>query len=47
MIEVIVCDLVPLRDCGRFTAVILGIFGIVSSLALLIGGVIVQGRSWK
>ncbi|GAP85175.1 putative major facilitator superfamily general substrate transporter [Rosellinia necatrix] len=47
MIEMIVCDLVPLRDRGRFTAVILGVFGIVSSLGPFIGGAIVEGATWR
>ncbi|KAI0100759.1 major facilitator superfamily domain-containing protein [Nemania sp. FL0031] len=47
MIEMIVCDLVPLRDRGRFTAVILGVFGIVSSLGPFIGGAIVEGTTWR
>ncbi|KAI1464434.1 major facilitator superfamily domain-containing protein [Daldinia caldariorum] len=38
MIEMIVCDLVSLRDRGRFTAVIMGLFGIVSILLPLILG---------
>ncbi|KAI1304451.1 MFS general substrate transporter [Xylaria venustula] len=42
MIEMIVCDLVPLRDRGHFTAVRLGGFGIVSSLGPFIGGTIVE-----
>ncbi|KAI1441979.1 MFS general substrate transporter [Annulohypoxylon stygium] len=47
MIEMIVCDLVPLRDRGRFTAVIMGLFGIVSSLGPFIGGAIAEGTTWR
>lgn len=47
MIEMIVCDLVSLRDRGRFTAVIMGLFGIVSSLGPFIGGAIAQGTTWR
>ncbi|KAI0898730.1 MFS general substrate transporter [Annulohypoxylon nitens] len=47
MIEMIVCDLVPLRDRGRFTAVIMGLFGIVSSLGPFIGGAIAEVTTWR
>ncbi|KAK5637548.1 hypothetical protein RRF57_013263 [Xylaria bambusicola] len=45
MIEMILCDLVPLRDRERSTAIIFGVFGIVSSLDPFIGGAIVEGAT--
>ncbi|KAH7322930.1 major facilitator superfamily domain-containing protein [Stachybotrys elegans] len=47
MIEMIVCDLVPLRDRGRFMGVIFAIFAIGTSLGPFIGGAIVENTSWK
>ncbi|KAI0162088.1 MFS general substrate transporter [Xylariaceae sp. FL1272] len=47
MIEMIVCDLVSLRDRGCFTSIILGVFGIVSSLGPFIGGAIAQNTTWR
>ncbi|KAI1261695.1 MFS general substrate transporter [Xylariaceae sp. FL1019] len=47
MIEMIVCDLVSLRDRGKFTSIILGAFGIVSSLGPFIGGAIAENTTWR
>ncbi|KAI0450198.1 major facilitator superfamily domain-containing protein [Xylaria acuta] len=47
MIEMIVCDRVPLRDRGRFTGVIFVIFAIETSLGPFIGGTIMQNISWR
>ncbi|POR37782.1 Putative major facilitator superfamily protein [Tolypocladium paradoxum] len=41
MIEMIVCDLVPLRDRGRFMGVMFAFFAVGTSLGLFIGGAIV------
>lgn len=47
MIEMIVCDLVPLRDRGRFMGVIVAVFAICSSLGPFIGGAIAQNTTWR
>ncbi|KAL1616300.1 hypothetical protein SLS56_011464 [Neofusicoccum ribis] len=47
MIEMIVCDLVPLRDRGRFMGVIFALFAVGTSLGPFIGGAIVQNTSWR
>ncbi|RYP45621.1 hypothetical protein DL768_008058 [Monosporascus sp. mg162] len=47
MIEMIVCDLVPLRDRGRFMGVIFALFAIGTSLGPFIGGAIAQNTTWR
>ncbi|KAH6656048.1 major facilitator superfamily domain-containing protein [Truncatella angustata] len=47
MIEMIVCDLVPLRDRGRFMGVIFAIFTIGTSLSPFIGGAIIENTTWR
>lgn len=47
MVEMIVCDLVPLRDRGKFMGVIFAVFAIGSSLGPFIGGAIAQGATWR
>ncbi|KAF2431627.1 MFS general substrate transporter [Tothia fuscella] len=47
MIDLIVCDLVPLRERGNFMAIIFAIFAVGTSLGPFIGGAIVQHASWR
>ncbi|CAG8948730.1 hypothetical protein HYFRA_00001851 [Hymenoscyphus fraxineus] len=47
LIDLIVCDLVPLRERGNFMGVIFGVFTIGTSLGPFIGGAIVQLSSWR
>lgn len=47
MIELIVCDLVPLRDRGRFMGVIFALFSIGASMGPFIGGAIAQHATWR
>ncbi|KAJ6785630.1 hypothetical protein PWT90_00503 [Aphanocladium album] len=47
MVEMLVCDLVPLRDRGTFMGYIFGIFMIGTSLGPFIGGVIVSNTTWR
>ncbi|KAI1765786.1 major facilitator superfamily domain-containing protein [Hypoxylon sp. FL1150] len=47
MVEMIVCDLVPLRDRGKFMGIIFAVFAIGSSLGPFIGGAIAQGATWR
>lgn len=45
--DVIVSDLVPLRERGKYTAIVLAIFGIGTSLGPFIGGAIVDATTWR
>ncbi|KAI1079390.1 major facilitator superfamily domain-containing protein [Whalleya microplaca] len=47
MNNVIVSDLVPLRERGKYMAVVLAIFGIGTSLGPFIGGAIVDSTTWR
>jgi MFS family permease len=47
LIDLIVCDLVPLRERGNFMGIIFGVFAIGTSLGPFIGGAIVQNTTWR
>ncbi|KAI0378986.1 major facilitator superfamily domain-containing protein [Hypomontagnella monticulosa] len=47
MNNVIISDLVPLRERGKYTAIVLAIFGIGTSLGPFIGGAIVDSTTWR
>ena len=47
IIDIIVCDLVPLRERGNFMGIIFAVFSVGSSLGPFIGGVLVQRVSWR
>ncbi|OTA99866.1 hypothetical protein M426DRAFT_268491 [Hypoxylon sp. CI-4A] len=47
IIDVIVSDLVPLRQRGNFIAVIIAVYGIGTTLGPFLGGVIVENTSWR
>ncbi|KAI1660023.1 major facilitator superfamily domain-containing protein [Daldinia decipiens] len=47
MNNIIISDLVPLRERGKYTAVVLAIFGIGTSLGPFIGGAIVVSTTWR
>ena len=47
LIDLIVCDLVPLRERGKFTGIIFSIFTIGTSMGPFIGGAIAQHSSWR
>ncbi|KAI1087848.1 MFS general substrate transporter [Rostrohypoxylon terebratum] len=47
IIDVIISDLVPLRQRGNFNAIILAVYGIGTTLGPFIGGVIVENTSWR
>ncbi|XXH02253.1 hypothetical protein Hte_008622 [Hypoxylon texense] len=47
MIEMIICDLVPLRDRGKFMGIIFAVFAIGSSLGPFLGGAVAQGATWR
>ncbi|KAK7967869.1 DNA repair protein RAD50 [Apiospora aurea] len=47
MVQMIVCDLVPLRDRGRFMGVILAVFAVGTSIGPFLGGGIVEHTTWR
>lgn len=47
VLDIIVSDLVPLRERGNYMAVILAIYGIGVSLGPFIGGAIVYSTTWR
>lgn len=47
LVELIVCDLVPLRERGSYTAIIFSSAIIGSSMGPWIGGIVVQKASWR
>ncbi|ROW15257.1 hypothetical protein VPNG_03104 [Cytospora leucostoma] len=47
VIDIIVSDLVPLRQRGNYMAVVLAIYGIGTSLGPFIGGAIVSSTTWR
>jgi MFS family permease len=47
MIDLIVADLVPLRERGNYMAMIQGTFALGSMVAPLIGGAIIEHTSWR
>ncbi|KAI0471294.1 major facilitator superfamily domain-containing protein [Xylaria cf. heliscus] len=47
VIDIIVSDLVPLRQRGNYMAVVLAIYGVGTTLGPFIGGEIVQTTTWR
>ncbi|KAK3377352.1 major facilitator superfamily protein [Lasiosphaeria ovina] len=47
LIEIIVCDIVPLRERGTYLGVIFGFIGLGTSLGPLFGGLIVEHTTWR
>lgn len=47
IVDVIVSDLVPLRERGNFIAIILTIYSIGTTLGPFVGGIIVQNTTWR
>ncbi|KAF2185493.1 MFS general substrate transporter [Zopfia rhizophila CBS 207.26] len=45
--DIIVSDLVPLRERGNFIAIILAVYSIGTSLGPFIGGIIVEKTTWR
>jgi MFS family permease len=45
--EVIICDLVPLRERSKFLGIILASITVGTAVGPFLGGVIVQGTSWR
>lgn len=47
ILDVIVSDLVPLRERGNFIAIVLTVYSIGSSMGPFVGGIIVQRTTWR
>ncbi|KAI1389185.1 MFS general substrate transporter [Hypoxylon trugodes] len=47
IIDVIISDLVPLRQRGNYVAIILAVYGIGTTLGPWLGGAIVENTSWR
>lgn len=47
LIEIIVCDLLPLRERGRYLGIMFGLIGLGTALGPLFGGLIVQYTAWR
>jgi MFS family permease len=47
LIDLILCDLVPLRERGKFMGMIFGVFAIGTSLGPFIGGSLAQHSTWR
>jgi len=47
LIEIIVCDLLPLRERGKYLGLMFGIIALGTALGPLFGGLIVQHVSWR
>ncbi|KAK7757680.1 hypothetical protein SLS62_000057 [Diatrype stigma] len=45
--SIIISDLVPLRERGKFSAMLMSIFGVGSALGPFIGGAIVSSTTWR
>ncbi|KAL3475762.1 major facilitator superfamily domain-containing protein [Aspergillus californicus] len=47
LMEIIICDLLPLRERGRYLGLTFGLIAIGTTLGLLFGGLIVQRTTWR
>ncbi|CZR58356.1 related to putative multidrug transporter Mfs1.1 (major facilitator family protein) [Phialocephala subalpina] len=47
LVELITCDLVPLRERSKFMGIIMGTFTVGTAVGPIVGGIIVQGGSWR
>lgn len=47
LIEIIICDLLPLRERGNYLALIFGIIALGTAAGPVFGGLIVQHSSWR
>lgn len=47
LIELIICDLVPLRERGKFLGIVLSTFTIGASVGPFLGGIIVENTTWR
>jgi MFS family permease len=47
LIEIVVCDLIPLRQRGQYLAIMFGLVAIGTALGPFFGGLIVQYSTWR
>ena len=47
IVDIIVSDLVPLRERGNFIAIILAVYSVGTSLGPFLGGIIVEKTTWR
>lgn len=47
MVDLIVCDLVPMRDRAKFLGILFAIIGIFTAVGPLIGGALAQSGQWR
>jgi MFS family permease len=47
LIEIIICDLLPLRERGKYLGMTFGLIALGTTLGPLFGGLIVQHTSWR
>ncbi|MBE3042955.1 MFS transporter, partial [Candidatus Bathyarchaeota archaeon] len=47
MVDLIVCDLVPMRDRGKFLGLLFGIIGLFTAVGPLVGGALAQAGQWR
>ncbi|KAI1749855.1 major facilitator superfamily domain-containing protein [Xylaria castorea] len=47
LIELIVSDLVPLRERGAYFGIVFGVFSLGTAVGPLVGGAIVDGTTWR
>ncbi|KXJ94938.1 major facilitator superfamily domain-containing protein [Microdochium bolleyi] len=47
IVDVIISDLVPLRERGNYIAIVLTVYAIGTSLGPFVGGIIVETTSWR
>ncbi|KAK1149548.1 hypothetical protein N8T08_005097 [Aspergillus melleus] len=47
LIDIVICDLVPLRERGQFMALIFVIFAVGSSIGPFVGGALTQHVTWR
>jgi MFS family permease len=47
IVDVIISDLVPLRERGNFIAIVLTVYSIGTTLGPFVGGAIVETTTWR
>lgn len=47
LVELIICDLVPLRERSKFMGIIMATFTVGTAIGPIIGGIIAQSSSWR
>lgn len=47
LIELVISDLVPLRERGAYMGIIFAVFALGTSVGPFIGGIIVQRTTWR